>query len=220
MNTEFEMLEFGMEQERGARRGAPARAPRPPMGRTWPARPPAPRRPAWGGWRYPVLAPWPEPYPYRAPPDDAPYAQDDEPYDEVPKTIQPALQQMPPKERPVYKSYGFLRDAVNALKPNVAGLYLIEFTSDGRKRAYSGQAGSVRRRLQQHLLCATMLGLDVAKHKVFVAESTLDRNARRDVEKTLHKNMGVGSAGSGKKKPVLTNQRTEFEAELLGESWR
>ncbi|WP_099876517.1 hypothetical protein [Massilia violaceinigra] len=213
MNTEFEMLEFGMEQERGARRGAPARAPRPPIGRTWPARPPAPRRPAWGGWRYPVLAPWPEPYGYGPAPDD------DEPQDETPKTIKPALDKMG-GGAPQYKRIGSLRDAVRSPDANVAGLYLIEFDGPTGKRAYSGQSDSVKRRLQQHLLCATILGLDVAKHTVFVAKTAMKDDQRRDLEKDLHKKMGVKPNPTGTKKPTLTNTRTELEAELFGESWR
>ncbi|MDQ1918885.1 GIY-YIG nuclease family protein [Massilia pseudoviolaceinigra] len=228
MNTEFEMVAFELEEERGGRRGGAARAPRPSSGRTWPAKPRAPRRPAWGGgWRYPVLAPWPEPYgepyrePYRAPypaaaPDDEPQ---DEPQDEGPKTIKPALRQMPSKERPKYKPLGLLRDAVRTMGPGVAGLYLIEFDADGRKRAYSGQSDNVRRRLQQHLLCATMMGLDVAGHKVFVAVSDKSDAQRRQIEKDLHAKMADHTKKVGKDKQVLTNQRTELEAELLGEFW-
>ncbi|NHZ95404.1 GIY-YIG nuclease family protein [Massilia sp. CCM 8734] len=205
MNTEFEMVAFEMEQERGGRRGAPARAPRPSSGRTWPR---APRWPAWGGWRYPVLAPWPEPAPYAI--------EDDEPQDEQPTSIAPALARM--AAAPSYTSYGPLRDAVAKVGANLAGLYLIEFDGPAGKRAYSGQSDNVGRRLRQHLLCATMLGLDVGKHRVFVAPSP-SAAARRKTEKDLHAQMGVKPRKPGDPPGVLTNQRKELEAELLGEFW-
>lgn len=214
MNTEFEMVAFEMEEERGGRRGGTGtgrgRGPRPSLGRSWPARP---RRPAWGGWRYPVLAPWPEPEPVHA----FPYAvEDDEPQDEQPASIAPALARM--AAAPTYKAYGPLAGAVAKVGPNMAGLYLIEFDGPAGKRAYSGQSENVGRRLRQHLLCATMLGLDVGKHKVFVAPAP-SAAARRKTEKDLHAQMGVQPRKRGDPPGVLTNQRKELEAELLGESW-
>lgn len=216
MNTEFEMVAFEMEEERGGRRGGAGagvgsgrgRGPRPSPGRTWLARP---RRPAWGGWRYPVLAPWPEPV------QAFPYAvEDDEPQDEQPKSIAPALARM--ATAPTYQSYGPLAGAVAKVGANMAGLYLIEFDGPAGKRAYSGQSDDVGRRLRQHLLCATMLGLDVGKHKVFVAPLP-SAAARRATEKDLHTQMGVKPRKRGDPPGVLTNQRKELEAELLGEFW-
>ncbi|UOD30361.1 GIY-YIG nuclease family protein [Massilia violaceinigra] len=205
MNTEFEMVAFAMEQERGGRRGGAGRGPRPPPGRVFSARP---RRPAWGGWRYPVLAPWPEPAYY---PDE-----DDEPQDEQPTSIAPALARM--SAAPRYQSYGPLRDAVARVGAKLAGLYLIEFDGPAGKRAYSGQSDDVGRRLRQHLLCATMLGLDVGKHRVFVAPAP-SAAARRKTEKDLHTKMDVKKRKPGDPPGVLTNQRKELEAELLGEFW-
>ncbi|RSZ57851.1 GIY-YIG nuclease family protein [Massilia atriviolacea] len=212
MNTEFEMVAFEMQDERGGRRGG-ARGPRPSPGRAWPARP---RRPAWGGWRYPLLAPWPEPAPYLAP-YPAPYpVEDDEPQDEQPASIAPALARM--AAAPNYKPYGALRDAAAKVGANLAGLYLIEFDGPAGKRAYSGQSDNVGRRLRQHLLCATMLGLDVGRHRVFVAAAP-SAAARRRTEKDLHAQMGVKARKPGDPPGVLTNQRKELEAELLGEFW-
>lgn len=207
-NVSFEMPGFEMEEERGGRRGGAVRAPRPSPGRTWTARPRLPGWGGWGGWRYPVLAPWPEPYPYPV--------EDDEPQDEQPTSIAPALAKM--SAAPAYKPYGPLRDAVAKAGANLAGLYLIEFDGPTGKRAYSGQSDDVGRRLRQHLLCATMLGLDVGKHKVFVAPLP-SAAARRKTEKDLHTQMDVRKRKPGEPQGVLTNQRKELEAELLGEFW-
>ena len=207
MHTEFEMVAFEMEEERGGRRGGAVRGPWSSPGRSWPSRP---RRPAWGGWRYPVLAPWPEPYPYPYP------VEDDEPQDEQPTSIAPALAKM--SAAPTYQSYGPLRDAVARVGAKLAGLYLIEFDGPAGKRAYSGQSDDVGRRLRQHLLCATMLGLDVGKHRVFVAPAP-SAAARRKTEKDLHTKMDVKKRKPGDPPGVLTNQRKELEAELLGEFW-
>jgi hypothetical protein len=224
-----------IDRERAIRRAGAVRAPRPAPGRGRPGRPRWPRWPHWphwsasGGWPYPPLAPWPEPDPEPEPwpdpdpdPDPYPYpAQDDQrQYEqaqyEQPQSIAPALARMG-GAAPGYQSYGPLREAVVRLGPAVAGLYLIEFDGPAGKRAYSGQSENVRRRLQQHLLCASMLGLDVARHRVFVAVAA-SAAARRKAEKDLHAQMGVGGR-SGTARSVLTNQRRELEAGLLGESW-
>lgn len=227
MSTEFEMMVFEMEDERGARggmrggmgggvRATTARSPKPSVPRGWPGKPHRPRWPRWpagGGWSYPVYAPWPEPEP-EPDPGFGPGADGDDPQDEGPRTVKPALNRLPVGMRPDYKPLGLLTDAVRTMNQHVAGLYLIEFDMDGRKRAYSGQSDNVRRRLQQHLLCATMMGLPVAGHRVFVAESKQPEAQRRLVEKGVHDKMFAHRPG------VLTNQRRELEAELLGLSWR
>jgi hypothetical protein len=245
MRTEFEMMAFEMEDERGMRgrmggaasgatRAIAARAPKPkpPAPHGWPGKQGKPRRPRWplgGGWTYPVYAPWPEPGPGPEPepdpdPDPDPGfgpdagadagADGDAPQDEGPTTVEPALRRLPAAVRPAYKPLGQLSDAVRTMGQHVAGLYLIEFDVDGRKRAYSGQSDDVRRRLQQHLLCATMLGLPVAGHRVFVAVSDQPDGQRRLIEKGVHDKMFAHRPG------VLTNQRRELEAELFGQSWR
>jgi len=242
MNEEFEHLPFAgqgegedeMEGERGRPRGGarPARPPaprragkRPPRGRpTWPA-PPRPRRPApWPGgpvygWSYalgPALAP-PEPA-IDDPAADAPGASDDDatdqPQDETPSTLSGTLKRLPAGQRPAYQALGTVAAAIGDPRSAGPGLYLIEFASDGRQRAYSGQSGNVRKRLQQHLLCARMLGLSLAGHQVFVAPLPKVVPAqRRAIEARIHDDMFARSGG------VLTNQRREMEMELLGPQW-
>lgn len=253
MESEFEMLEFETEGERGRRGGGggraargpgrgPARAPAPQRGKMAPAKRPVPGiprgRPRWpagyGGWPYggvvvqqpAVYAGDPEPEPAQDPGWDEPQGPGmDEPFDqgadqfewygETPATLQAAVGRLPAPLRPSYVALGTLTDALRDPRSNVAGLYAIEFNVAGQPRAYSGQSGNVRRRLQQHVLCANMLGLPISGHRAFVAPlPSAAPPQRRDIERRIHTDMLARQPG------VLTNQRREFEAELLGPIWR
>jgi hypothetical protein len=256
MESEFEMLEFETEGERGRRGGggggggraargpgrSPARAPA-QRGKMAPPRRPGPGipgpRPRWplgyGGWPYGGVVVQ-QPVVYAGEPEPDPAAQDpgwdapqepgmDEPFDqgqdqfewygETPATLQAAVGRLPAPLRPSYVALGTLNDALRDPRSNVAGLYAIEFNVAGQPRAYSGQSGNVRRRLQQHVLCATMLGLPISGHRAFVAPlPSAAPPQRRDIERRIHTDMLARQPG------VLTNQRREFEAELLGPIWR
>lgn len=223
MEPEFEMLEFETEDERGRRGGARAgargggRGPRP--GKGMPGR--RPRWPlAYGGGLHDTLL-MPLPVVYAGEPDpgwDEPADADQDQfewYGETPATLQAAVGRLPAPLRPSYVALGTLADALRDPRSNVAGLYAIEFNVAGQPRAYSGQSGNVRRRLQQHVLCATMLGLPIGGHRAFVAPlPSAAPPQRRDIERRIHTDMLARQPG------VLTNQRREFEAELLGAIWR
>ena len=183
MAAEFEMLEFELEGERGRwTRGRPLG--RPGFGPR--------RRPVYDTWvlpSYPVYIPEPEPYD-----------------DEGPAVLQGTLGRLPAATRPSYTALGSVSAALLDARSNVPGLYLIEFTVEGRPRAYSGQSGNVRARLLQHQRCANMLGLSLAGHRVSVAPlKMLTPEQRRALEKDIHSDMFARSGG------VLTNQRREFE---------
>ena len=223
--AQFEYLPFGaggaMELERGRRRARPASAPaprragkRPPGGeRPWPT-PGGPRWPApWPvyGWPYAVAPALPqgepEPVPDEPASDDGP---DAPPQDELPAT----LKQLQRSQRPAYKALGTMMAAIADGRSAGPGLYLIEFSSKGKRRAYSGQSDNIRRRLQQHQLCAQMLGFSLAGHQVYVAPLPEAAPAqRRAIEARLHDDMFKRSDG------VLTNQRRELELALLGPQW-
>ena len=130
----------------------------------------------------------------------------------MPPTLQATLSRLPQTLRPQYILLGTLPVALHDRRANGPGLYLIEFSANGRQRAYSGQSLNVRRRLQQHLLCARMLGVRVDTYQVYVAPMPAATPAqRRDIEQRIHADMFARSSG------VLTNQRRELEAELFGE---
>jgi hypothetical protein len=133
---------------------------------------------------------------------------------EVPPTIAATIGRLPTAQRPAYLALGSLTAALRDPRATGAGFYLIEFTVNGVRRAYSGQTGNLRRRLQQHALCGQMMGLPLASHSVYVAPSSLPEPQRRAVEYRIHDDMFRTSAG------VLTNQRRELEAELFGHEWR
>jgi hypothetical protein len=243
MESEFELLEFATEGERGrgmgARGGAraaprgPARGPakRPSPGKPGkPGKPEKPgRRPRWplggGGWPYDsvliepraVLAE-PDPAPAQEPDWDEPQEPDSDEFGwhgETPATLQAAVGRLPAPLRPNYVALGTLANALRDPRSNVPGLYAIEFTVGGQTRAYSGQSSNVRRRLQQHVLCANMLGLPISGHNAFVAPLPGQApTQRRDIERRIHTDMFARQPG------VLTNQRRELEAELLGPTWR
>ena len=202
-------------------------------------RPPGPRRfgprvfGPWpyygGGWPYPVApvepapvapepapAPEPEPEPEPEPADAgaADAAPAEQPQGEVPPTLSSTLTRLPAGQRPAYLALGSVTAAISDPRSAAPGLYLIEFASNGQRRAYSGQSGNVRKRLQQHLLCARMLGLSLAGHQVYVAPlPALGAAQRRAIEQRIHTDMFARSGG------VLTNQRRELELSLLGPQW-
>jgi hypothetical protein len=229
----------GLEQERGGRPGggrpgpfrAPGRGPgRPPGG--FPR--PRPHSSYWpryggygalGGWPYDVVVAAPvyqEPAVF-APPDQEPQEPGQQPYGEpdqdyqdgeLPPALLDTLNRLPSGLRPAYQHLGALPTVLAGGSPVGPGLYVIAFNVDGRPRVYSGQSANVRRRLQQHMLCANMLGLRAQDHQVYAAPApTLSPTQRRDVERRIHTDMFARHPG------VLTNQRRELEAELLGEAW-
>ncbi len=133
---------------------------------------------------------------------------------ELPATLRDTLRRLPAATRPTYAPLGGVAAALADPRSAGPGLYLIEFDMAGRRRAYSGQSQDVRRRLQQHLLCANMLGLPLAGHEVYVAAlPAMNASARRAVERGIHDDMFARHPG------VLTNQRRELEAELMGQHW-
>jgi hypothetical protein len=190
-----------------------------------------PRWPYYGGvWPYgavpdfpepqaeptlePSAEPEPEPFPasFSHPGDvgDAPPEEG-----EVPPTLSATLARLPTSQRPAYQALGAIAAAIADPRSSGPGLYLIEFTSAGRRRAYSGQSGNVRTRLLQHQLCARMLGLSLAGHQVYVASlPALNQAQRRALEHRIHSDMLARQQG------VLTNQRRELEVGLLGAEWQ
>ncbi|KQX01810.1 hypothetical protein ASC94_04255 [Massilia sp. Root418] len=195
--------------------------------RPWPAWPYY-YGPRYGGtWPYTqvtVLPPGPDGWSDAPPPpDDAPAFDDGngsvqayaaQEHAEVPPTIAAAIARLPAAQRPAYVALGPLTGALRDPRATGPGFYLIEFTVNGARRAYSGQTGNLRRRLQQHALCGQMMGLPLAAHSVYVAQSSLPEPQRRAVEYRIHDDMFRTGAG------VLTNQRRELEAELFGHEWR
>lgn len=129
---------------------------------------------------------------------------------ELPSTIAATVGRLPAADRPGYLALGPILTARRDPRVTGAGFYLIEFTVDGRQRAYSGQTDNLQRRLQQHILCGTMMGLPLAHHQVYVAPSRMADTRRRAIEYRIHDDMFRHSPG------VLTNQRRELELELLG----
>lgn len=133
---------------------------------------------------------------------------------ETPAPLQDTLARMPAGQRPAYLALGQIVNAISDARSAGPGLYLIEFFSNGQRRAYSGQSDNVRTRLQQHLLCARMLGLSLTGHRVSIAPlPTLAKDQRRALEKAIHTDMLARHRG------VLTNQRRELELGLLGTGW-
>lgn len=133
---------------------------------------------------------------------------------ETPAPLQDTLARMPVGQRPGYLALGPIVNAISDARSAGPGLYLIEFSSNGQRRAYSGQSDNVRTRLQQHLLCARMLGLSLTGYRVSIAPlPTLAKDKRRALEKAIHTDMFARHRG------VLTNQRRELELGLLGSSW-
>lgn len=177
----------------------------------WPA-------PAFGWWPYrgdvvEPAAPAPEPAPYDEPaaqpgPDDGSYDGDGADQGETPPTLGASLARMPAPLRPAYQRLGSLAQALTSRRATGPGLYLIEFDAGGRRRAYSGQTGDLRVRLQRHAQCARMMGVDPAQITTYVAVGLHDADDRRRREYRLHDVMFRHAPG------VLTNQRREMELEL------
>ena len=208
---------------------APGAWPSIPDGR-WPGRRPArwPRYPVYGAWPFGVAVPYPQPYPepYREPePEPGPEsAVDEEPEPgaqgmegEMPPVFEQAIKQvskgLPAAQRPAYVSLKTLDDALKDKRSRAPGLYLLVF--GGGMRAYSGQSGNVHARLLQHRLCARMLGFDAGRHEVYMAPTPgMTPTQRREVERLIHTAMLKQHRG------LLTNQRHELEAEVMGPGWR
>jgi hypothetical protein len=229
------------ESERGGRSYRPPVMRARPMQRSpAPGRPmPQPlargRRPRWpyygGGWPHGAVLAFPEPFPIPlAESFFEPYPQQEpnpQPFQdgvdvgdglpsegEAPPTLNATLARLPAAQRPPYQALGTIAAAIADPRSTGPGLYLIEFTSAGRRRAYSGQSGNVRTRLLQHQLCARMLGLSLAGHQVYVAAlPALNPAQRRALEHRIHTDMLTRQQG------VLTNQRRELEVGLLGAEW-
>lgn len=224
----FEIMRFGaggnpgpqLEQERGRWRagggrpgiGAAAARPLPRLRRRRPAPWPAYPQPAW---------PWAR---WDAPPQDEPLDDGDQGevtdaeravLERFPPQLRAVLLAMPDGRRPRYVSLGMLPQAARNRDAATAGLYVIVFSSAGRRRAYHGQSGvDVRARLEKHLLGAVLLGLlpFVSGHEVFFALAPAGTDPRA-IELAINRAMLKPHPG------VLTNQRHELEAEMLGEAW-
>jgi hypothetical protein len=224
---EFEHLpfagEFDLESQRRGRgnRSSMMRALPPPLPRR--KRPDARWPGVGGGSSYcavlafpaPLYQPFPDPFSEPQPFQNSADFGDGQPDDgEVPVTLSATLARLPSAQRPVYQVLGAISAAIADPRSAGPGLYLIEFSKDGRRRAYSGQSGNVRKRLLQHQLCARMLGLSLAAHQVHVAPlPALNPAQRRALEQRIHGAMLVRQQG------VLTNQRRELEVGLLGTGW-
>jgi hypothetical protein len=182
----------------GRQRSRPARKPRP--------------APAYAAWPYrqPVY----EPLPLLEPDGDEPAAvavADDGGDGELPPTIARAVGQMPRTLQPAYAAIAALDLASNDARTHGPGLYYLEFTVNGQRRGYSGQARHMGQRLAQHRTCAAMMGIRPADVSVYIAPDLPDEADRRKREWTLHDTMFRLHKG------VLTNQRREMEFEVLGE---
>jgi hypothetical protein len=242
MNEVFDVMPFGapggatqLEQERGGRGGggrgfgggargpggnaARGAAPRMGLPRGWPRNYPR-YYPITGGgpwWGYPLAY---QPYPPPEWPDWRPRepGTPEDMDDELPPAFVNALSRLPAAQRPIYRRLGLLPEVVRGSAANGPGLYLIVFRDSGPRQAYHGHSGNVRRRLQQHLLCATMVGADASRFQVYMAStppgSGAESERRRRIELAIHNDMLQRHRG------LLTNQRRELELELLGEAWR
>ena len=183
-----------------------------------------PRRgPAFGVWPYrvPVFEPLPLLEPLRATPEPLPDAEpfpDEEPFlngepatGELPPTIAAAVAMMPHALQPAYARIVALDKAPGDARTHGPGLYYLEFTVNGKRRGYSGQARHMGQRLAQHRTCAAMMGIHPAAVSVYIAPNLPDEADRRKREWTLHDKMFSNHKG------VLTNQRRELELALLGQ---
>ncbi len=118
------------------------------------------------------------------------------------KFVPRVLASLNPDELPDYRPVGRLNQ-IYQLDRN-QGLYLLEFTIDGRLRGYSGSSDDLMRRLQAHRLCARVMGIEPGTILVYVATSPRI-TAWRSREQALHQLM------RDKAPDVLTNQRLELE---------
>lgn len=199
----FETMEFEWRPRAGR-----------PVGRPRPRPPRKPRRSAYGPWPYrvPVFEPLPLLMPAAgAEPEPEPGPDEDMGDGELPPTIAAAVARMPAALRPGYSAVSKLNQAPGDVRTHVPGLYYLEFTVNGQRRGYSGQSGHIGRRLAQHRICASLMGIKPSEVDVYIAPNLADANDRRRREWTLHDTMFRYHKG------VLTNQRRELELELLGE---
>lgn len=217
----FEMLEFEWRPRGG--RTMPRARPAPRVKKMGKPRPrPRPRPlPAGGFWPYrvpyyqalPLLEP--EPLTLAGPepePEPEPAFDDGGEEGETPPSLGSALAYMQPGTlRPGYRFIGNLRDAPNHSRTKGPGMYYLEFTVNGRRRGYSGQANNMSERLAKHRTCAGMMGITADQVSTYVAPDLFDAADRRTREWTLHDIMFTRFPG------VLTNQRRELEMELMGE---
>ena len=221
MNGEFELLPLAaeMEEERGfarmgggrgmARSGSFGRPPSPPRGtghsrpRGYPP-PRWPRGPYWGpfygGLPYGVMVS--EPYYPALPLPDEP---DDDGTQEIPPEITDVLAAMTDAGKPAFTYMDKLMRAPAKMRYGEPGYYLIAFPSGKRWRAYSGHTNDLKRRIQEHILELTRLGLRPPRHEVYVSKSDLSDAQRRAIERRFHETMIRDHFG------VLTNDRAELE---------
>lgn len=135
--------------------------------------------------------------------------------EEVKAAINKAVAALPANVTPPsYVDRGTLDQAIAFHKGRAEpGLYVIRFTVDGKRMGYSGKAENLAKRLMQHRMCAQMLGLSVAKHRVMTAVYPTSASVRRDVEKRINDYVRTQNPGR------FTNQRRELELAVLGETW-
>jgi hypothetical protein len=131
------------------------------------------------------------------------------PQDEMPGTLRSLLASMA-EAAPAFRYVGRLDNAGRLGLPRQPGFYLITFRQGNAWKAYNGQTGNLHERLVKHRLGATVLGLSVAGHHVYIAESRRPEAARRNIEMSINRAMLRNHPG------VLTNQNAELEMELLG----
>jgi len=199
----FETMEFEWRPKGGRALGRP---------RIRPSRKPRPAL-AYGGF-WPYRAPVFEPLPLFEPPaGDEPGPDEGESNGdgELPSTIAQAVGQMPRALQPSYVPVAPLDRAPSDPRTHGPGLYYLEFTVNGQRRGYSGQARHMGQRLAQHRICAGMMGIAPSQVSVYVAANLADDADRRRRERVLHDTMFRHHQG------VLTNQRRELEFEVLGE---
>lgn len=199
----FETMEFEWRPKGGRALGRP---------RIRPSRKPRPALANGGFWPY--RAPVFEPLPLFEPPagDEPGLDEGDSNGDgELPSTIAQAVGQMPRALQPSYVPVAPLDRAPSDPRTHGPGLYYLEFTVNGQRRGYSGQARHMGQRLAQHRICAGMMGIAPSQVSVYVAANLADDADRRRRERVLHDTMFRHHQG------VLTNQRRELEFEVLGE---
>lgn len=131
------------------------------------------------------------------------------PQDEMPATLRSVIRSLA-TEAPAFQHKGTLDNVRNLGLPRRPGFYLITFRKGNAWKAYSGQTGNLHERISRHRLGATVLGLPVTGHHVYIAESTRPEAVRRNIEMAINRSMLRNHPG------VLTNQNAELEMELMG----
>jgi hypothetical protein len=136
----------------------------------------------------------------------------DDGQEEIPPEFLATLGALAMPAKPSYTLLGPLLRAPALLKPKTPGFYLIVFPAGarfpGKFRAYSGQSDDPKRRMLEHLLEISRLGLHAPRHKVYIATTSLDEAGRRAIEYALHDRMLRDHFG------VLTNPRRELSAPI------